>query len=226
MQLIALTDKKDRWGKRIGIFLCPFCGKRVELMLSHGREYHSCGCKKHAPKHGMARTKLYHVWQGMKARCDNPSHGSFAYYGGRGISVYEAWLDPDVFMEWARRAGYREGLEIDRKDNDGNYEPGNCIFTTHVLNSQHRRSSKLVPADIVSIRAEFPRARLTYGQFGNIYGVSGKCIENIIKGRRWANVEAPQSRFIGEAMGTITAAEFKAAVEELMKTAIVIKEAL
>lgn len=63
----------------------------------------------------------------MKARCYNENYPHYSRYGARGIKMCEAWRKvPAVFYEWALQNGYQSDLSIDRIDNDGNYEPGNC----------------------------------------------------------------------------------------------------
>lgn len=105
----------------------------------------SCGCYRAEfgiPKfvHGDSATKLYGVWAAMKSRCSAKSGHSFIYYASRGISVCNGWSESfTAFKEWAVANGYREGLEIDRIDTDGNYCPENCRFVTHWENCQNRR---------------------------------------------------------------------------------------
>ena len=95
-------------------------------------------------KHGAyARSRrLYDVWLTMVGRCENPAKGNYPDYGGRGIRVCEEWHDPNAFMDWAEVAGYEEGLQLDRVDNDGNYEPGNCRWATPSENCRHTRRTR------------------------------------------------------------------------------------
>jgi hypothetical protein len=109
----------------------------------------SCGCiqKENPPAktHGQSGTNLFHVWNGIKQRCLNPRSQAFNNYGGRGIKVCDEWReDFQAFHDWAIKNGYRLGREIDRIDNDGDYEPGNCRWVTSQTNNNNRRSNTLV----------------------------------------------------------------------------------
>ena len=96
-------------------------------------------------KHGAAPhrgyTKLYNTWLRMKGRCNRPTATSYQYYGGRGISVCDAWQhDFQAFRDWALANGYREGLSIDRIDVNGNYCPENCRWITMAEQQRNKRN--------------------------------------------------------------------------------------
>lgn len=94
--------------------------------------------------HGLSQTPEYRAWQQMIRRCHNPEHPAYANYGGRGISVCDAWRD-DV-SQFIADVGHRpEGsFEIDRIDNDRGYEPGNVRWTDRATNSRNRRSNRII----------------------------------------------------------------------------------
>ena len=74
---------------------------------------------------------LYGVWRGIKQRCYNPKRHNYKWYGLKGIKLCKKWLkNPKLFIKWGTLNGYRQGLQIDRIDNDKNYEPINCRFVT------------------------------------------------------------------------------------------------
>ena len=113
----------------------------------------SCGCKrilqaringKKQITHGMTNTKIFRVWDGIKKRASSKRVNSkdFNRYKGRGISICSEWEDSfESFYEWAKNSGYKEGLQIDRIDNDGNYEPSNCRWVTVFANSMNRSTN-------------------------------------------------------------------------------------
>ena len=86
--------------------------------------------------HGATNTSLYAIWGAMRHRCHNPNSSNFAYYGGKGIQVCQAWRESFVaFRDWANANGYEVGLSIERVDSNGNYEPANCEWITRSENA-------------------------------------------------------------------------------------------
>lgn len=127
-------DSKNK--RRCGIYLCLYCNKEFKAMnhhITHGN-MKSCGCHRYKHKHNLRNTKIYNVWDAMKQRCNNKNHKSFKNYGGRDISVCSEWQDNFMsFYNWSVLNGYQEGLTLDRIDNNGNYEPDNCRWTTQSI---------------------------------------------------------------------------------------------
>lgn len=89
------------------------------------------------------RSSLYNSWQGMKRRCLSTNHPKYPRYGGRGITVCDEWLDIVNFQQWALKNGWKEGMSIDRIDNDGNYCPENCRWVSVSENSRKKRTTKI-----------------------------------------------------------------------------------
>ena len=114
----------------------------------------SCGCygkeqrlKSHIT-HRKTNTRLFNVWQNIKRRCYTKTNPSYKYYGERGISVCDEWLNSfDAFREWAYANGYDETAQkgkctIDRIDVNGNYEPSNCRWVSMAEQNKNTRRSK------------------------------------------------------------------------------------
>lgn len=126
------------------------CGNITITQGSQLKNGHSksCGCYKNdiarqrLTKHGFARTKLRRVLTSMRSRCENPNHVSYKNYGGRGIDVCEEWkTDFMSFYNWAINNGYKDDLQIDRIDNNKNYEPSNCRWATRKENLMNKRTT-------------------------------------------------------------------------------------
>ena len=82
--------------------------------------------------------RLSTIWQSIKMRCLNPRNTNFPHYGGRGISVCEAWRNSfQAFRQWAIDCGYDDSLQIDRIDNHGDYKPDNCRWVTAKENARN-----------------------------------------------------------------------------------------
>lgn len=94
---------------------------------------------------GLSRTKTYKAWYGMLYRCNNSKNDSYHCYGGRGITVCSRWLTFANFLADMGEAPV--GLSLDRIDNDGNYEPGNCRWATLQEQAANRAAHHHRPRD-------------------------------------------------------------------------------
>ena len=126
--------------RRYGLYRCPYCTNTFESLSStvNAGDKKTCGCKtnelKNKTTHDLSNHKLYKVWSSIKQRCNNEKCEGFKNYGGRGISICKEWsLDFKSFFDWCMKNGYKDGLTIDRRNNDGNYEPSNCRFATYQI---------------------------------------------------------------------------------------------
>jgi len=98
--------------------------------------------------HGMSgnRHPLYPIWKSMKQRCLNPKNCRYPDYGGRGITVCSEWIQSfPSFYNWCIANGWRQGLHLDRADNNGGYSPDNCHFVTPIQNCHNSRPRRKRP---------------------------------------------------------------------------------
>jgi ribosomal protein S27E len=111
----------------------------------------SCGCFKteatgaRSRTHGESTTRLYGIWDNMRRRCADPDAKGYLNYGGRGISVCVEWADFLTFKAWALASGYSADLTLERREIDGNYEPGNCEWATMKAQARNKRTTKRAP---------------------------------------------------------------------------------
>lgn len=110
----------------------------------------------------VGRTKLYGVWCSMKNRCQCPTSKSFKNYGGRGIKVCKEWQTFEPFREWALSHGYKEGLSLDRIDNNNGYQPNNCRWADRYTQRNNCRNNRFY---------EYKGERHTVSEWSRIVGI-------------------------------------------------------
>lgn len=177
------TGNASRWACRCDCgALRTVYGKSIK-----NGDTRSCGClgaeisSRKNRKHGGHGTRLYNIWRSMRARTENKGHQAYSRYGGRGIKVCAEWeRDFQAFYDWAMANGYRDDLEIDRKDNDGDYCPENCRWITKKAQQSNRRNNHMITAN---------GDTRTLQQWGEITGLGASVIHQRIS-HGWTPEEA------------------------------------
>lgn len=148
---LTVIEKSGSHKKGYALWLCCCeCGETTIVRsdkLKSGNTM-SCGClmsekfSEKKVKHGLSKSPIYTVWRGMKSRCYNKNHVGYKNYGGRGIEICDEWKeDFERFYIFCVKNKWRKGLEIDRINNNGNYEPSNCRFVTPSENNKNKRNN-------------------------------------------------------------------------------------
>ncbi len=133
--------------RRAAVYRCHCdCGNFTQVCHGNLQSGHttSCGCKRvlASTKHGSYQTPTYRIWAAMKQRCFNPHSSKYECYGGRGIKVCKRWAGKNGFKNFLDDMGERpKGKELDRRNNDGNYEPNNCRWVSIRKNRNNTRSN-------------------------------------------------------------------------------------
>lgn len=136
------------------MFLCKcVCDRLIKVRLDalRNNKKSSCGCQlpirivktgNHILKHGFAKLAVYKIWKGIRRRCYAVQCSQYHNYGGRGIKMSTEWyISAKSFVDWSLKNGYKEGLELDRIDNNSGYFPENCRWTTAEVNANNKRTN-------------------------------------------------------------------------------------
>jgi len=146
------TAQRSKW------WLCRCdCGREVAFNGANVRQgiSRSCGCLRHEllvtrnTKHGLSKTREYEAWSGAKGRCFNTAAVEYKYYGARGITMCQAWRDSfETFLRdmgpCPTQRGKRSTYSLDRINNDGNYEPSNCRWTSQGVQVRNSRKARRI----------------------------------------------------------------------------------
>lgn len=182
-KVLYKSNVKRKWFAR-----CD-CGTIEEVWIDNLKSGKSTRCnhckaeisRKNATTHGESKTRLYYVWYSMRKRCTCKNSTSYKDYGARGIKVCEEWFKSYIpFREWSLSHGYKEGLQIDRIDNNKGYSPENCRWVTHRENMQNTRKNKKV---------QFHGKNYTRTQLADMSGKSNHLIANRLR-KGWSIEEA------------------------------------
>ena len=138
--------------------------------------------------HGMSQAIEYRTWANMKARCYYKNNNRYKYYGERGITVCDRWMNS--FSAFYEDMGLKPfpKAQIDRINNNLGYFPENCHWVTNVENTRHQSTTKLTMKKAKAIREKYNYGNVTHIKLSNIYGVRRRTIGDIINQKIWKEI--------------------------------------
>ena len=163
-----------------------YCGKHYKKYREYGNA--TAGISRpNYKRHGLRYCPEYSTWTGMNERCSNPKNTYFHRYGGRGITVCDRWKNSfKAFYEDMGPKPFPKA-QIDRRNNNGNYEPGNCRWTTSEINNQNKNNNVLTIEKVREIRELYSKGNITHKKLSIKYDVSMTTIAYVTTGAIWKN---------------------------------------
>ena len=146
-------DFRANDGHRLYHVKCSECGWETDMIKSQIDKASSCTHIGLGGKYKNQTTKwknkrIGKIFSGMKARCYDKSDKAYRWYGEKGITICDEWLNnPELFEEWALQSGYGDNLTIDRKEEDKSYCPENCRWITLEDNAKYKSTTSLIEID-------------------------------------------------------------------------------
>jgi hypothetical protein len=172
---LTVIEQGDSNGRK-GVYwncICE-CGNKCTvharaLVSGHTK---SCGCynldRISQPRtHGLSHTNEHAIWKAMRQRCYNKKASNYYRYGGRGITICQEWGNFENFYKWCSESGYKNGMTIDRIDNNDNYSPQNCRWADKITQGNNKSNNKKI-----LYRGEM----LSLSQMGRIKGIDRRTI--------------------------------------------------
>lgn len=164
-------------GCRLSTHIGPHLSTGMEMTASRGILI------KHGHSVKGAWSPTYYSWATMIQRCTNPARNNFCDYGGRGITVCERWHSfPNFLADMGERP---RGTSLERQNNDGMYEQGNCEWASRKTQSRNKRNAKLTGGCVDRVR-DMLRCGAKHRAIGAYFGVSHALIGHINRGVQWA----------------------------------------
>lgn len=171
LTIICEVEKNKRQRK----FKCNcVCGNIVFAQMTNLKSgsTKSCGCftKNRLTTHGLSKTGIHRTWEGMKQRCYDSNQIAYKNYGGRGVEICDLWKNDFIsFYNWCIENNWKKGNQIDRINNDGNYEPENCRIVSRKYNLRNRRNTFMIDGKCLSEHIENILPNYSSDQYRKVY---------------------------------------------------------
>ena len=130
--------------------------------------------------------------EGIIERCTNPKKVGYKYYGGRGITMCQEWMDsPQAFVDWSLANGFSSELQLDRIDNDKGYSPDNCRWVTARENIRNRSNSVITPTIAGQAKFLYQIEEVTIKDIADYFGINKSTMANVLtpSSEKWSDIE-------------------------------------
>lgn len=179
--------EEEKVDKRYLLIPCEKCNVERKIRKDHHKNNKAKICRNCYEVDKDSNSRLYFIYNGMKQRCFNKNNPKYERYGNRNITVCDEWNESYLnFKKWAMSNGYGDKLTIDRKNNDGNYEPSNCRWATGSTQQNNRKDSALnkIGIDVMSDMCEAKSSmKITAIEIAEYYDMSKSTISRILNGK-------------------------------------------
>jgi len=181
-----ISKNKDKTCSVVGcnekVYGKGLCSKHYQRLKRHGDPNYES-----VVYHGLSKTREYHVWKNIKDRCFNNKNNAYKNYGERGITMCDSWRDS--FVNFINDMGFCPDpkMQIDRINNNGNYEPSNCRWVTQTQNARNKRSNVLSMKKAREIRSKY-KAGKGINALAREYGTTHPNITDVIRNKIWKEV--------------------------------------
>lgn len=158
-EILEEMPYKNKYGAKLYRARCVICGFENIMRLQEIKHAKQCAHINYAGKYIDFKTKsrpedkaLIHILRGMRKRCYDQNDRAYRWYGAKGITICEEWLNSfSSFIEWAWQNGYKNGLSIDRIDHTGPYSPENCRWATIENNARYKSTTHIYTIQDISM---------------------------------------------------------------------------
>jgi len=200
--LTAISFSVFRKGHTYWNCVCD-CGNHKIVDAGNLKSGHttSCGCykKTKGTTHNMSRTRFYRIWRHIIRRCFDVKAKCYYRYGGRGITVCDRWLESfenfrdDMLEEYNRVVKDTPNCQIDRIDNDGNYEPSNCRWVSVKVNVNNRvnipKNRMLNKGQVTKIREMYKTGNFSQQSIADEFNASRESIKSIVNYKSYKDIK-------------------------------------
>lgn len=174
--------------KKCSVTGCDGVSRSGGMCSAHYSHFQRYGNLEIRPQHGMRFTPEYKAWSNMKSRCYRVKDISYPRYGGRGITVCKKWRESFTAFYLDMGNMPIPGMQLDRINSDGNYDPENCRWATRKDNVRNREVTKLDPGTVYTIK-RLHMVGIKGAEIARWLDLSASLVQHILHGDAWTDIK-------------------------------------